>query len=77
MTNSKQSIGGQDRKPIGLSEDYEVRDWSKSLVVTADQCAMPSRLLETKRTRCASTSPLRAKRSATAERTARSGLPEM
>ncbi|MEJ8852188.1 DUF3606 domain-containing protein [Variovorax rhizosphaerae] len=28
---------GQDRKLISLSEDYEVRDWSKTLGCTPEQ----------------------------------------
>jgi hypothetical protein len=30
MSDDKNNAGGQDRKRISLSEDYEVRDWSKN-----------------------------------------------
>ncbi|CAN7384448.1 DUF3606 domain-containing protein [Variovorax sp. LjRoot178] len=34
MADDKTKVGGQDRKRINLSEDYEVRDWCKSLGVS-------------------------------------------
>lgn len=34
MADDKTKVGGQDRKRINLSEDYEVRDWCKALGVT-------------------------------------------
>jgi hypothetical protein len=37
MSDDKKSTGGQDRKRISLSEDYEVRDWSKSLNTTPEK----------------------------------------
>jgi len=37
MSDDKSKPGGQDRKRINLNEDYEVRDWSKRLGVSADQ----------------------------------------
>jgi len=37
MSDDKTKTGGQDRTRISLSEDYEVRDWSKKFGVTADQ----------------------------------------
>jgi hypothetical protein len=37
MSDDKSKPGGQDRKRINLDEDYEVRDWSKRLGVSADQ----------------------------------------
>lgn len=37
MPDDKQQSGGQDRTRISLSEDYEVRDWSKKFGVTADE----------------------------------------
>jgi hypothetical protein len=37
MSDDKSKTGGQDRKQIGLNEDYEVRDWSKKLGVTPDE----------------------------------------
>jgi len=37
MPDDKSQTGGQDRKRIGLSEDYEVRDWSKKFGVTPEQ----------------------------------------
>lgn len=37
MSDDKSKTGGQDRKRINLNEDYEVRDWTKSLGVTEQQ----------------------------------------
>jgi len=37
MSDDKTKTGGQDRSRISLSEDYEVRDWSKKFGVTADE----------------------------------------
>jgi hypothetical protein len=37
MSDDKTKTGGQDRKRISLSEDYEVRDWSKRFGCTADE----------------------------------------
>jgi len=37
MSDDKSKPGGQDRKRINLDEDYEVRDWSKRLGVSADR----------------------------------------
>ena len=37
MSDDKSKPGGQDRKRINMNEDYEVRDWSKRLGVSADQ----------------------------------------
>lgn len=37
MSDDKSKSGGQDRKLISLSEDYEVRDWSKKFGVTPDE----------------------------------------
>lgn len=37
MPDNKSNSGGQDRKLISLTEDYEVRDWSKKFGVTADE----------------------------------------
>lgn len=37
MSDDKSKAGGQDRKRINLDQDYEVRDWSKRLGVSADQ----------------------------------------
>lgn len=37
MADDKSKSGGQDRTRISLSEDYEVRDWSKKFGVTADE----------------------------------------
>lgn len=36
MADDKTKAGGQDRKRINLNEDYEVRDWTKSLGVTEE-----------------------------------------
>ncbi|KQW43290.1 MULTISPECIES: DUF3606 domain-containing protein [unclassified Roseateles] len=37
MSDDKSKSGGQDRTRISLSEDYEVRDWSKKFGVTAEE----------------------------------------
>lgn len=37
MADDKSKVGGQDRKRINLSEDYEVRDWAESLGVTEEE----------------------------------------
>jgi hypothetical protein len=37
MSDDKSKSGGQDRKLISLSEDYEARDWSKRFGVTPDE----------------------------------------
>jgi hypothetical protein len=37
MSDDKSKSGGQDRSRISLSEDYEVRDWSKKFGVTTDE----------------------------------------
>jgi len=37
MSDDKEKSGGQDRTRISLSEDYEVRDWSKKFGVTPDE----------------------------------------
>ena len=37
MADDKSKTGGQDRKRISLSEDYEVRDWAKKFNVTSEQ----------------------------------------
>lgn len=37
MSDDKTKSGGQDRTRISLSEDYEVRDWSKKFGVTPDE----------------------------------------
>lgn len=34
MSDNKQKSGGNDRKLIALGEEYEVRDWTKSLNCT-------------------------------------------
>ena len=34
MSDDKSKRGGADRSRISLEQDYEVRDWSKSLGVT-------------------------------------------
>ncbi|QHJ00137.1 DUF3606 domain-containing protein [Xylophilus rhododendri] len=36
MSDDKKATG-QDRKEISLTEDYEVRDWTRSLGCTEDQ----------------------------------------
>jgi hypothetical protein len=37
MADDKSKSGGQDRKRISLSEDYEVRDWASKFGVTPEQ----------------------------------------
>lgn len=37
MSDDKTKSGGQDRKRINLTEDYEVRDWSKKFGATEDE----------------------------------------
>lgn len=34
MADDKSKVSGQDRNRINLNQDYEVRDWAKSLGVT-------------------------------------------
>jgi len=37
MSDDKSKSGGQDRTRISLSEEYEVRDWSKKFGVTPEE----------------------------------------
>ncbi len=37
MADDKSKSGGPDRRRISLSEDYEVRDWCKSLGTTEEE----------------------------------------
>lgn len=37
MADDKNEVGVPDRTRINLSEDYEVRDWTKSLGVSEDE----------------------------------------
>ncbi|KQW80747.1 DUF3606 domain-containing protein [Brevundimonas sp. Root1279] len=37
MSDDKSNAGGQDRKRISLSEDYEVRDWAEKFGVSEQQ----------------------------------------
>lgn len=37
MADDKSNTGGQDRARINVNEDYELRDWSKSLGVTPEE----------------------------------------
>ncbi|MBE1526884.1 hypothetical protein GGC65_001340 [Sphingopyxis sp. OAS728] len=37
MADDKSKVGGADRDRISLSEDYEVRDWTKALGVTEEE----------------------------------------
>ena len=37
MSDDKAKTGGQERKLISLTEDYEVRDWAEKFGVTADE----------------------------------------
>jgi len=40
MADDKTKVGGQDRKRINLSEDYEVRDWCQLLGINEEQLRM-------------------------------------
>ena len=37
MSDDKTRTGRQDRTRVSLSEDYEVRDWTRTLGVTEDE----------------------------------------
>jgi len=37
MSDDKSKSGGQDRQRINVNQDYELRDWSKSLGVTPER----------------------------------------
>lgn len=37
MADDKTKTGGQDRERINVNEDYELRDWSKSLNTTPER----------------------------------------
>jgi hypothetical protein len=37
MADDKTKVGGQDRNRMNLNQDYEVRDWAKSLGVSEDE----------------------------------------
>ena len=37
MSDDRNNSGGQDRRRISLSEDYEVRDWAEKFGVSADE----------------------------------------
>jgi len=37
MSDNKSKVGGQDRKRINVNEDYELRDWAKSLNTTPER----------------------------------------
>jgi hypothetical protein len=37
MSDDKMKAGGADRRRINLSQDYEVRDWSKKFGVSEDE----------------------------------------
>jgi hypothetical protein len=37
MSDDKSKTGGQDRKRINIHEDYELRDWAKSLQTTPER----------------------------------------
>jgi hypothetical protein len=37
MSDDKSKSGGQDRQRINIHEDYELRDWAKSLATTPDR----------------------------------------
>lgn len=37
MSDDKTKTGGQDRERVNVNEDYELRDWAKSLNTTPDK----------------------------------------
>lgn len=37
MSDDKSKVGGQDRQRINVNEDYELRDWAKSLGTTPER----------------------------------------
>ncbi len=37
MSDDKTKTGGQDRQRINVHEDYELRDWAKSLNTTPER----------------------------------------
>jgi hypothetical protein len=37
MSDDKSKTGGQDRERINVHEDYELRDWAKSLNTTPER----------------------------------------
>jgi len=37
MSDDKTKAGGQDRQRINVNEDYELRDWAKSLNTTPER----------------------------------------
>jgi hypothetical protein len=37
MSDDKTKTGGQDRQRINVNEDYELRDWAKSLNTTPER----------------------------------------
>ena len=37
MSDDKTKVGDGDRKRISLTEDYEVRDWTKSLGISEEK----------------------------------------
>lgn len=37
MPDNKSATGGQDRQRINVNQDYELRDWAKSLGTTAER----------------------------------------
>ncbi len=37
MADNKNQVGKQDRDRINLSEEYELRDWSKKFNATAEE----------------------------------------
>ena len=37
MPDDKSKVGGQDRQRINVNEDYELRDWAKSMNTTPER----------------------------------------
>ena len=53
MSDDTNKSGGQDRKRINVNQDYELRDWAKSLNTTPER--VKEKLWATAQTRCATT----------------------
>jgi hypothetical protein len=37
MADDKTKVGGQDRERVNVNEDYELRDWAKSMNTTPER----------------------------------------
>ena len=59
MSDDKSNPGGQNRKLISLSEDYEVRDWAKKFGGTTEELTAAVKKVGNKPPRWKRTSSLR------------------